>query len=295
MNIWDGIEEFVTVSNDGTFSGAARKLGVSTSFVSRQINTLEAKLGVQLLKRTTRKLNFTEEGELYYKHCNELLKGLENANEALARGKTAIGGLIRISASGTFAEKELSGVIAKFINKYPDVNVFINFDQKEIDFIEKPFDLEIRYGILKDSTLRSRKLSDRRLSICASPSYLEKYGTPKAPHDLKAHSCLLGNNNRWRLQFPEGVREISVKGCWKSNSAFSLIEAASQSLGLIYIPDYYTKEKQASGELVSVLNDYVVKDHATWLVYPNMQHLPIRIRLLIDFMTEHFNSQCTID
>lgn len=295
MNIWDGIEEFVTVSNDGTFSGAARTLGVSTSFVSRQINTLETKLGVQLLKRTTRKLNFTKEGELYYKHCNELLEGLKNANEALACGKTTISGLIRISASGTFAEKELSGVIAEFINKHPDINVLIDFNQKEIDLIDRPFDLEIRYGVLKDSTLRSRKLSNRQLSICGSPAYFEKHGMPETPYDLKAHSCLLGNNNRWRLRFPDGVREISVKGRWKSNSAFSLIEAACKNLGLIYVPNYYTKEKQASGELISVLDNYVVTDHATWLVYPNMQHLPTRIRLLIDFMTEHFNPQVSID
>lgn len=295
MSIWEGIEEFVTVVECGTFSAAARRLGVSTSFVSRQISGLEERMGTQLVKRTTRKMNLTAEGEAYFQRCAELMNGVREANTLLMEGQTTPRGLIRITAAGLFAERQLAPLLADFMEIYPEVQIEVDFNPRNMDMIEGGFDLAIRYGTLKDSTLTARKLTSRRLSICGSPSYFEKHGHPKTPSELKDHNCLVGNTNHWRLKFPDGIREIAVEGRWHCNSGIALVEVACRGLGLTYLPEYFTKEKLDSGELLTTLDDYAVPDMATWLVYPNRQFLPTKTRLLIDFITNCFNPKEIVD
>jgi len=290
MKIWEGVEEFVAVVEKSTFSAAAQTLGVSTSFISRQITTLEDRLGIQLLKRTTRKMNLTTEGEVYYRRCSELIEGIKEANEYLMDGQLSPHGLIRITGAGMFVEEKISPLLAEFMKKYPGIEIEIDFNSYNVDLIQEGYDLAIRYGVLKDSSLVARKLVRRKLSICGNPEYFSKFGKPQTPADLKVHNCLIGNTTRWRLQFPNGIREILVKGTWKSNSGLALTEAAAKGIGLIYLPEFHTKAKLESGELITVLDQYIVQDMATWLVFPNRQFFPSKVRLLTNYLANYFST-----
>ncbi len=289
--LWDGIEEFVAVVEAGTFSQGARNLGLSTSMVSRQIGALEERLGVQLLKRSTRQMNLTEAGEVYYRRCSELVGGMKEANAGLTQGQNDPGGVIRITGAGNFVKQQIVPLVVKFMQQYPRVSIEIDFSPGNVDLIQSNFDLAIRYGGLKDSSLIARKLVKRVLRICGSPDYLRQQGIPQTPADLKNHNCLIGNTLHWRLQFSDGPRDIPVQGNWKCNSGTALIEAAIQGLGLVYLPEYYVNPKLESGQLQSVLNDYAAQDRGTWLVYPNRQFLPTRVELLITFLLDHFRDR----
>lgn len=288
MNNWEGIEEFIATIETGSFSAAGKRLNVSTSHVSRQVTALEKRLGVQLIKRTTRKMNLTESGQQYYRQCSELCNALKEANETLQGGLSKPKGLIRITAAGRFVEKKIVPLLADYMLMYPEVEVHVDFNSQYVDMIEDGYDLAIRYGYLKDSSLIARKLTGRTLSICGSPSYLAKHGAPKTPDDLKKHNCLVGNTQHWRLQFPDGVRDIRIDGTWKSNAGEALVEAAVKGIGLVYISEFYTKEYLDQGELVRVMDDFAVKDMGTWLVYPNREFLPTKVRLLVELLTNHF-------
>ena len=289
MNILDGIEEFVLVIEKGTFSSAAKVLGVSTSHVSRQINLLEERLGVQLIKRSTRSMNLTETGEVYFQNCSEIVEKLRSTNEQITGEIMKPRGLIRITAARGFPEIHIVPLLVDFMSEYPDIQVDLDFNKHLVDMIQEGYDLAIRYGYLKDSSLIARKLTERKLSICGSPDYFEKHGIPMTPSDLKQHNCLVGNSPYWRLRVPGGIRNISVSGNWRcSDSGYALASAACKGLGLVYLSTFYINEPVEKGLLVPVLQDFIVDDVATWLVYPNKRYLPNRVRLLINFLTSHF-------
>lgn len=290
MSNWEGIEEFIAVVDEGGFSAAARKLGVSTSHVSRQVAALEQRLQANLLKRTTRKVTVTPSGVLYYQSCKELSEGLLNANQALQGIQTSPKGLIRITGAGEFFSRQVAPVLADFALLYPAIQLELDVTSRTVDLIEERYDLAIRVGKLKDSSLIARKLIDHRMLICASPDYLKQHGTPKTPQDLKQHNCLLTLSNRWRFLFPTGIREIKVNGSWRCSSGIAQVEAACKGLGLTYLSDVLTKEKCMNGQLVSVLESYTVKDISSWLIYPQRDYQPTRVQLLIEHLLKYFQT-----
>ena len=290
MSIWNGISEFVAVVDAGSFSAAAKRLGVSTSYVSRRVADLEARLGIRLLARSTRKVRMTDAGAEYYRRCTDLAAGLEEANQVVVGETAEVVGRIRVAAGGAFAERYVAPALAKFAAQHPKVQIEIGFSSRIVNLIDDGFDFAIRYGVLEDSSLIAHKLTDRTLVTCASSEYLKRRGTPADPEELREHACLCSNTDRWRFSYPDGHRVIRVSGPWVSNSGVALVAAAMQNLGIVYLPRVNLTEALETKQLVPILEDFWDRDRATWLVYPNRHHLPLRVRRVIDFLLEHFRA-----
>lgn len=288
VELWRGVEEFVAVVESGSMSAASRKLGVSVASVSRQLDALEDRLGVKLLKRTTRRQSLTSSGELLYARAQVMVGAMQELTDELRGRERELAGSIRISSAGGYVVEVVSPLIAEFAALHPRVSIELEVSTKVVDLVSEPFDLAIRYGKLADSSLGARKLFERRLVMCASPAYLETHGRPKKPSDLRRHACLLGFGDRWRL-FEDGrVRSVKVEGRWRSNHGAALLQAAKAGVGLLYQPVTLVRDALDEGSLVEVMKRYSLAAIPVWAVYPLRRgQLPARVQALIDHLEEH--------
>ncbi len=289
-NRWDGIDTFATVVEIGSFSGAANSLGVSKAHVSRQISKLEERLGTRLLNRTTRQIALTRSGEGFYQRCRSLLDGLEDAEQAVMDLQASPSGLIRVTAAGMFGEKYITEASVAFMKKYPQVTMELDFSSRVIDLIHEGYDLAIRAGVLRDSSLVARLVTNRRLVVAASPAYLAAQGEPTTFGDLKHHNCLVGSLPTWRYRDSSGQHlDIRVDGNWHSNNGHALVNAALGGLGIVQLPEFYLDGYLRSGEMIEVLREYAPTDNGIWAVFPGNRHLSTKVRLYIEFLVEWFN------
>lgn len=288
MTSFDGIIEFVSVAETEGFSTAARRLGVSTSHISRKVAALEAKLGVALFARSTRKVRLTEAGQQYFYRCQDMVNGLEAANETLTGDQLSLSGILKISAAGEFAEQYIAPVLIKFAALHPELTLDIDFNSRMVDFVEEGVDFSIRYGRLTDSTLIARKLVDRSLIAAASPRYLEQYGIPKHPKELSKHHCLVANSDVWLFEQDQKPFEIRVKAKLKTNSGRCLVKACEHGLGIAYMPRSSFAGSIEKGQLQALLDPYWTQGLTTWIVYANRKFVPARARLAIAYLQEHF-------
>lgn len=288
MNRFDGLEEFIAVAESGGFAAAARRLGVSTSHVSRQVARLEQRLDVALFARSTRLVRLTEQGENYFEQCAELVAGLQQANESISHERTRLDGTLLISAAGAFAEHHIAPAMADFAAQHPKLKIELNFSTHMVNFVEEGYDFAIRYGRLADSGLIARKLVSREMIAAASPDYLREHGTPERPETLTRHHCLIANSDQWR--FLEGESEILVKvnGRWKSNNAVSTVSACKKGLGIAYMPKTSYLDSLTTGACVPILEAFKPKEQSTWIVYQNRKYLPAKARHAIDFLLSRF-------
>lgn len=293
---WDGISEFVYVADYESFTRAAKELGISTAQVSRQISALEKRLNIKLLYRTTRKVSLTEEGRIFYQHCRGVLDGLDAAEQAVSNLQSKPQGRIKLTAPVTYGEQQLLPLVNDFMVQYRDIEVTAFLSNQKIDLIDGGYDLAIRIGKLSDSTMMAKKLSRRTNFVCAAPAYLEKYGIPHSLSDLSQHNCLLGTRDYWHFiedgkidsgKNADKEKNLRVSGSVQYNSGHSLVDAALKGLGIVQLPDYYVQKYLASGELVSLLNNYREPEESIWAVYPHNRHLSPKIRLLVDYLAEH--------
>ncbi|WP_201540248.1 LysR family transcriptional regulator [Psychrobacter sp. 1044] len=293
---WDGISEFVYVADYESFTRAAKELGISTAQVSRQISALEKRLNIKLLYRTTRKVSLTEEGRVFYQHCRGVLDGLDAAEQAVSNLQSKPQGRIKLTAPVTYGEQQLLPLVNDFMVQYRDIEVTAFLSNQKIDLIDGSYDLAIRIGKLSDSTMMAKKLSRRTNFVCAAPAYLEKYGIPHSLSDLSQHNCLLGTRDYWHFiedgkidsgKNADKEKNLRVSGSVQYNSGHSLVDAALKGLGIVQLPDYYVQKYLASGELVSLLNNYREPEESIWAIYPHNRHLSPKIRLLVDYLAEH--------
>ena len=282
----DGLAEFLAVVEQGGFTAAGNALNASKSHVSRRVTALESRLGVRLLTRTTRRVRLTDMGRLYYERSRSAVDTLEAAEADLADLQAQPKGRVRMTAPGIYAERYVAPALAEFVQRYPGVQVDLDTQMTTVDLVDQGYDLAVRMSSLADSSLIARKVEPRRLVVCAAPAYLERQGWPEHPDDLRAHDCLILRGMPWRFSWPDQIREVRVRGTWVSDNGRALVAAASAGIGLLRITDYYVRDELASGALRVVLADFEVDDAATWIVYPDRQHLPTRVRLLIDFLVE---------
>ena len=287
---WDGISEFVYVAEHESFTRAAKELGISTAQVSRQISALEKRLNIKLLYRTTRKVSLTEEGRVFYQHCRGVLDGLDAAEQAVSNLQSKPQGRIKLTAPVTYGEQQLLPLVNDFMVQYSDIEVTAFLSNQKIDLIDGGYDLAIRIGKLSDSTMMAKKLSRRTNFVCAAPAYLEKYGTPHSLSDLSQHNCLLGTRDYWHFiengKNADKEKNLRVSGTVQYNSGHSLVDAALKGLGIEQLPDYYVQKYLASGELVSLLDNYREPEESIWAIYPHNRHLSPKIRLLVDYLAE---------
>ncbi len=287
---WDGIEAFESVVRHGSFSRAAEQLGVSRSHVSRQIAALESRLDAQLLLRTTRKVSTTEVGQAFYYRCKDILGNLEEAEQAVMDLQERPRGILRVTVAGAFGEDYIAPAAVDFMRLHPDLSVSLDFSNRLIDLISEGYDLAIRAGTLKDSSLIARRISSRSLVTCAAPAYLERNGTPSSIHALTNHNCLLGTLQTWRFREGERNFDLQVQGNWRSNNGRALVHAARGGLGLVQLPSFYVEDAVAAGELQPALEDFKATDTGVWAVYPHNRHLSAKVRLFVNYLAECFGS-----
>lgn len=286
MRQWEGIEEFVAVTETNSFTAAAKRLGVSTAHVSRQVNTLEERLGAKLFYRTTRKVTETEVGATYYQHCRQLLDSLEEAEQAVISLQSKPRGRLRLTCSVAYGDRFIAPMVNEFAGLYPELSVQMIFTNQTLDLVQEGIDLAIRPSQLKDSTLIARKLAPRTLYVCGSPDYFAKHSPPLRLAELADHNCLLGSLDYWSFHENEKPRIVKVDGNWHCNSGPALLDAALRGIGLVQLPDYYVSEHLERGDLSSVLDEYRQPDSAVWAVYPPNRHLSPKVRLLVDFLRD---------
>ena len=281
-----GLREFVAVVEHGSFTAAADALSVSTAFVSREVKRLETRLNARLLHRTTRKLTLTEVGSIFYARGLAIRNMLDALESDVADMQGQLVGHIRITAPGLYADRYVAPAVAEFTDKYPEVSIELDTGMQVVDIISEGYDLAVRMSALEDSSLIARKIAPRRLLVCGSPGYFIRHGRPETPDELRTHKCLTFPDMAWRFEYPDGVRTVKVAGNWRSDNGRALVAAAERGLGLIRMTDYYMAGQLQRGELETVLEEYEVRDAATWIVYPARDQLPTRVRFLIDFLAE---------
>ncbi|MBZ9566472.1 LysR substrate-binding domain-containing protein [Modicisalibacter tunisiensis] len=286
MQRWDRIEAFVEVVRQGSFSAAARHLKVSGSHVSRLVAQLEGSLETQLLYRTTRRLSLTDAGTLYYDRCRHLLDGFREAETALNDFQARPRGTLRLTSATTFGERYIAPLVNDFQRLHPQLEVQMHFTNRQVDLIDEGYDVAVRLGILKDSSLIARRLGERREYVVGSRDYFERMPRPHSLAELASHNCLLGSRDSWLFSVDGARREVRVSGRWQANSGPALLDAALKGLGLAQLPEYYVAPHLRSGELISVLDRHQFTDTAVWAVYPRHRHLSAKVRQFVDFLVE---------
>lgn len=285
-NRWEGIDEFVAVAESNQFTAAAERLGVSSSHISRQVARLEERLQTRLLYRSTRRVTLTEAGQTFLQHCQRLQDSREEALRAIGDLGGEPKGLLRMTCAVAYGERFIMPLVTRFMMLHPQLRVDIELSNRPLDLLHEGMDLAIRLGRLQDSRLVAMRLAPRRLYLCASPSYLERYGRPHSLSELARHNCLVGSSDLWQLM--EGGRDATqrVQGNWRCNSGQAVLEAALLGMGLCQLPDYYVLEHLASGALVSLLQAQQPPNTAVWALYPQQRHLSPKVRKLVDYLRE---------
>ncbi|MDB6051557.1 MAG: LysR family transcriptional regulator [Pseudomonas sp.] len=283
-NLWEGMDEFVAVAECGQFTAAAERMGVSSSHISRQIVRLEERLQTRLLYRSTRRVNLTEAGQTFLQHCQRLQDGREEALRAVGDLASEPKGLLRMTCAVAYGERFIAPLVIDFMALYPQLRVEIELSNRTLDLVHESLDLAIRLGRLQDSRLVATRLAPRRMYLCASPSYLERYGRPHSLSELSRHNCLIGSTDTWLLQ--QNGREFSqrVQGNWRCNSGQAVLDAALQGIGLCQLPDYYVLEHLNSGRLIPLLDAHQPPNTAVWALYPQQRHLSPKVRKLVEHL-----------
>ncbi|TDX28041.1 LysR family transcriptional regulator [Modicisalibacter xianhensis] len=289
MQRWDRIEAFSEVVRLGSFSAAARHLRVSASHVSRLVAQLENQLGTQLLFRTTRRLRLTDAGTIYYDYCRHVFEGFREAEAAINDLQSSPQGVLKLTSATTFGERYIAPLVNDFQRLHPQVEVRMHFTNRQVDLIDEGFDVAVRMGVLKDSSLIARRLCERREYVVGTREYFAQVPRPHSLAELSSHQCLVGTRDYWLFEVDGQRREVRVNGRWQANSGPALLDAALKGLGLAQLPDYYVEEHLASGRLVSVLDNVQFTGTAVWAVYPRHRHLSPKIRQFIDFLSDNFS------
>lgn len=284
MSSWEGVSEFVAVAEAGSFTGAARKLGISTAQASRQVSALEARLSTKLFYRTTRKVSVTEVGQIYYQHCRQVLDGLAEAERAVTDMQQVPRGRLKLTAPVTYGETTLAPLVNDFALRYPELQVEMELTNQKLDLVAEGYDLAIRLGQLSDSSMMARRLGSRTLHVCASPQYLSSHGEPHSLSELARHNCLPGTLDYWRFREQGRSRSIRIRGSFRCNSGRALVDAAVKGIGIVQLPDYYVDEHLGAGRLVPLLANYREEDDGIWGVYPHNRHLSPKVGMLLGYL-----------
>jgi DNA-binding transcriptional LysR family regulator len=284
------IPVFVAVVEAKSFTGAASMLGLTKSAVSRRISDLEEDLGVRLLHRTTRRLSLTEAGEGYLEHARGALLEASAAEDAATALQRVPRGRLRINTPMSFGRLHVAPAMPAFLQRYPEIQVDMTMDDRVVDLVEGRYDVAIRVGTLPDSSLVARKLAPNHNALCASPAYLKAHGNPATPEELLDHNCLLyayfSEANEWTFERGGERLSVRVSGSYQVNNSEALREALLQGTGIGRIPTFIVGPDIAKGRLVRLLCDYRMPSQDIYAVWPERRHLPSKVRVFIDFLSE---------
>lgn len=292
MESLNGLIAFVKTAESLSFVSAGRSMGVSASAVGKSVSRLESELKVRLFQRSTRKVNLTAEGELFYERCRRILDDLQDAEAMLSHAVEAPRGRLRVSLP-TIGYRFLMPLISGFRESYPEVELELDFNDHLVDVIDEGFDVVIRSGGLADSKLMARRLGPFRFVLCASPSYLNRKGRPRSLADLERHDCLryryvtTGKIMDWTLGADPEMLRLRLPTVMTLNNMEAMLIAAIDAHGVAFMPDFLVKDSLGKGVLETVLNDCTTEEGQFWALWPSSRHLSPKIRVFVDFLAEH--------
>jgi DNA-binding transcriptional LysR family regulator len=291
MDKFQEMQAFVAVVVNGSFVRAADALSTSKAAVSRQVADLEQRLGVRLLNRTTRKLSLTDEGQLFYQRCTDLLNGLQEAESELISRSGEASGQLRVSAPVTFGILHLAPLWGRFLQQHPKVSMEVSLSDRTVDLVEDGFDLAIRIASSPHPTFVARKLATTKMVLCASPAYLKRHGTPKRPQDLAEHNVISylywSSKDEWEFTHPSGkIETVKTRPRLHANNGDICVAAALEDQGIILQPDFLVYDHLRKGKLNQLLKEYRTAELGIYVVYASRRQMPLRLRYLIDFMVE---------
>ena len=286
---------FAAVVEAGSFTGAARTLGIPKGSVSRKVSGLERTLGVRLLHRTTRKLSLTEVGRTYYEQCRKGLDELETASRLVDEVQSAPKGVLRVSAPTGFGGGGLGNWVEAYLKLYDQAKVELVLSDQYVDLIEQRIDLAFRTGRLRDSSYIARKLGPAQRVLCASPDYLARRGAPESPDDLRYHDGIFYGSSTegaaWHLSGPDGDISVPIDARVAVDSMGYVMQAAQSGLGVALLPAAMAGPKIKSGRLQRVLNAYATSGQGFYAVYPSNRQLSVNVRAFLDLVVEKIETQ----
>jgi DNA-binding transcriptional LysR family regulator len=277
----------------GSFAETARRLRMSPAAVSKNISDLEAQLAVRLINRTTRRMSLTEAGTLYFQRVVRVLDDLREANASVGALHDAPSGLLRVNAPVTLTVVALSRSIPAFLDRYPNISLDLDLNDRRIDLVKEGHDVAIRGSdVLEDSSLVARKLMVLSHVLCGAPAYFERCGIPREPTELHAHQLvqfsLSGHAQAWTFRKDEDVARIPVEGRYRVSSSLAVRDALRAGFGLSLIPRIYVHDDLVRGDLRAVLDGWSADETSIYAVYPSRRHLAPKLRVFLDFLASEF-------
>lgn len=295
MGQLEDMQVFIRVVEAGGISRAAEQLGIAKSAVSRRIAELEKRLGARLINRSTRSIRLSELGETYYERALQLVDNVTELNADMLSTDHELSGSIRLAAPLSFGLGHLSPALDVFLRQHPAINVSVDFSDRQVNIIEEGLDFAFRISELKDSSLVARRICPVRLVLCASPGYLEEYGTPHNPKELREHALLhysLSSAATWTLLDKKGkAHSLRVSPRIRATNGDFLVDMAVAGHGIIAMPTFIAWRALEAGKLVTLMPDYRLPPLSAYAVYPQHRYLSHRARSLVDFLVERFGDK----
>jgi len=295
MSVFNEMQTFVRIVEAGSITGAASRMDTAKSAVSRHLSELESRLGVQLLKRSTRRMSLTETGKSYYDQCVRILADVEETEAAVTTENAALKGKLHITAPLSFGVLHLGSAVADFMVEHPDLKLDVQLSDYQVNLVDEGYDLAIRIADIDNSSLIARRLTPIQFVACASPAHLKQYGIPQTPEQLINHPFLhYGNrpDNVWNYRDKNGKEgHVKLQQVLSANNGSFIRDIGIAGQGIMIEPTFIVYKAVASGQLVAVLQDYQWHQLSAYAVYPPTRHLSHRVRVFIDFLANHFGDK----
>ncbi|MEK1895922.1 MAG: LysR family transcriptional regulator [Rhizobium sp.] len=297
MDIFNALTSFVAVVNEGAFSRAARKLGVATSSVTRQVDSLEQHLNALLINRSTRRLTLTDVGMDYYDSAVQIIQDLSEANANVTTGSGKPRGPLRVNLPVAFGELHIAPKLPKFLKLYPDIELDVTFTDEIVNLTEDRTDVAVRLGQIETTSLIARRIGSNQRVVCASQEYIQQHGEPKQPIDLLSHNCLTFNYSRsarfWTFQKEGAAEKLRIRGNLRANNSIALKAAVQEGVGIGLLPVWLLKEDLRSGILRQLLHSWQVAPTApgdVHAIYLPSRRGSTKVRVFVDFLLSEFGS-----
>ena len=299
MGQLEDIQVFIRIVEAGGIGKAADQMGLAKSAVSRRLTDLESRLATKLILRTTRTLNVTEAGQVYYQNAVKVVDSFDNLNQALHASDHNLRGTLRIALPLSFSLLHLTPVLDAFARAHPKLTLKFDFSDRQVDMIEQGIDLAFRIGELKETAIQARKILPIRFVVCASPDYLKQAGRIKTPSDLKQHKILRyspDQNQNWCFVDKNGVKHsVALQSqMWANNGDF-LMQMAMAGQGVVMLPTFIAWQAIKTKQLQVLLTDYSLPEMNAYIIYPQTRFLSQKARVFIDFLVDQFGQQAYWD
>ena len=287
------IESFTAVAVKGSLTAAANAEGVAPAVIGRRIDALEERLGVKLMVRTTRRITLTHEGSAFLEDCQRLLADLASAEASVSAGGVKASGHLRITAPAGFGRRHVAPLVPDFLAQHPDTSLSLNLSDRVVDIVNEGYDCAVRVGDLPDSNLIRVRLADNRRLCVATPAYLARAGVPATPADLSRHQCLTLSSDAsqrrgWAFVVDGEVTHLRPSGQLDCSDGQVLHDWCLRGLGLAWRSTWEVEQEVAHGDLQVVLQDFAAPPNGIYAVFPHAKHLPLRVRLWIDFLKHSY-------